>query len=67
MNILKLIIGLLLVAGCITYAVYEVNRYKKDKKFDYMIFSYDIKVYTGVLIFFTIGIIMICRELKFIL
>ena len=64
MDILKFLIGLLLVIGCISYAVYEINRYNKGKEFDYMIFSYDIKVYVGILTFFAIGIIMVYRELK---
>jgi len=64
MDFLNFIIGLFLVIGCVIYFIYEVNRYNKEKKIDYMIFSYDIKIYMGVLTFLAIGIIMLYRELK---
>ncbi len=67
MNYIKLLIGILLVFISIIFFLYELKKYRKEKKFDYMIFSFDVKIFVVLLAFFVMGIVMIYRELKHIL
>ena len=66
MNTTNLLIGILLVIGVIAFTIYEINDYNKSRKFDWMIFSSNFKIYTGVVITLMIGVVMIYRELSFI-
>jgi len=66
MNTTNLLIGILLVIGAIAFSIYEINDYNKSRKFDWMIYSSNVKIYTGIVIALMIGIVMICRELSFI-
>jgi len=66
MNTTNLLIGILLVIGVIAFTIYEINDYNKSRKFDWMIFSSNVKIYTGVVITLMIGVVMIYRELSFI-
>ena len=63
-NFLNLLIGLLLVIGTIIYLIYTIRGIQKDKEYDSWIFSYDINIIVGTLIFLVIGIILVYRELS---
>lgn len=66
MHVLKLIIGILLVLISIVYFIYKINLDSREESDD-MLFSFRIKIYVGLLAIFIVGIIMIYREIKFLL
>lgn len=66
MDTTNLLIGILLVIGAIAFTINEINDYNKSRKFDWMIYSSNVKIYTGVVIALMIGLVMIYREIEFL-
>lgn len=64
MSIYKLIIGIIITILSIIYFIYTIKSAKKDKDYDWMIYSFDVSIVSGTLVFLLLGIVMIYRELK---
>lgn len=64
MNIINLSIGILLILTSIIFLLYKIRFNDNEEDYDDMLFSFDIKLYVGILMFFLLGVTMIYRELN---
>lgn len=67
MDFTKLLLGILIIILTLFFIGFELKKYSKLKKKDYMRKSLSVKTIGAVIIFIVIGIMMIYRELKHIL
>lgn len=69
MNFINIIIGisLVLLTGILLIKALRQKQKRKKSNIDYMGLSYNIEIYTGIVIFFVLGLVLIYNELKFIL
>lgn len=67
MNILNLILGVLITTLSILYLLHTIRSAKKDKDYDPMIYSFDVNIVLGTLVFIILGLVLIYRELKYFL
>lgn len=67
MNIINLIIGILLILGSIIYFIDVLKEIEKDEDYSQVLASFDIQIIGGTFIFFLIGIVMVYKEVKFLL
>lgn len=61
MDYFKVLSGAGLIIAAILLLYLTVESMPKSKKFDYMLFSFDVKIYGAVLMFIAIGAILIYR------
>ena len=66
MAFVNIIIGISLVFFSSIYFIkaFKKKQKRKEEHIDYMGLSYDIEIYTGIAIFFVLGIVLIYKELK---
>jgi uncharacterized membrane protein len=64
MNYINIIIGILLIVIGFIFYFLEKPKSKKENQSDYMIKSFNIKIFFGILLFIILGFIMIIKELK---
>lgn len=57
----ELIFGILCLLISIIWGYYEIRDWNKMKKDDYMLKSFSIEIFSGLIVFFVIGIIGIYR------
>ncbi|SDY08579.1 hypothetical protein SAMN05444411_1217 [Lutibacter oricola] len=67
MNIYFLIAGVLIFVLSTLYLIYTIKSAQKDKDYDSMIYSFDVNIVLGTIVFIVIGLIMIYRELKYLI
>jgi len=67
MNIINLILGILITILSILYFLYTIRKAKKDKDYDAMTYSFDVNILLGTLVFILLGLVLIYRELKYLL
>lgn len=59
MDYFKILLGLGLIIVAILLLYLTIKSMPKSEKFDYMLFSFDIKIYGAVVMFIVIGVILI--------
>jgi hypothetical protein len=67
MNIYYLIVGILITLLSAIYLIYTIKSAINDKDYDYMIYSSDVNIVFGTVVFLVIGMIMIYREIKYLI
>ncbi len=67
MDYFKLFLGILMLCIAITYLIYKLKSFQKERKGDYIIYSGYIKIFGAIFVFIMLGIILIYRELKHLL
>lgn len=67
MDIINLTIGMLLVIfGYLLFTLQKKERKKQDKD-DYMLKSFDIEIYFGIIVLIVCGVVLVFKEIKFML
>ncbi len=64
MDVINFIVGVLLIILGVALYLYESQKVKKEKKNDYMLKSFNIQIFFGIIVLIIVGIVLVFRELK---